>query len=178
MDILFDGTTHTVKKFILWTNMPNQPFFTRYEKCHFRIGRPAHLAVSAGDILADMSPFVEIPPAPKEDAAPPADQPPVEEDDIISSNSDISETEVPEVNPDMTVHNTPQACFENGLPLLVLQFEQIAKVFGAPIGKPFMAPGALDSPFGGQHNFYAYKDIIFEVMDNGYVSKVILFKST
>lgn len=37
MDILFDGRTHLVKKFILWTNLPTHPQFIAYSKCHFRI---------------------------------------------------------------------------------------------------------------------------------------------
>lgn len=37
MDILFDGRTHLVKKFILWTNLPTHPQFITYSKCHFKI---------------------------------------------------------------------------------------------------------------------------------------------
>jgi hypothetical protein len=40
IDILFDGTTHTIKKFVLWTNMPSQPLFTKYEKCNYMIFQP------------------------------------------------------------------------------------------------------------------------------------------
>lgn len=37
IDVLFDGKSHTIKKFILWTNMPTQPHFIVYAKCHFTI---------------------------------------------------------------------------------------------------------------------------------------------
>lgn len=46
IDILFDGTKHIVKKFILWTNLPAQPYFTKYEKCHYKIFPPLQQAGS------------------------------------------------------------------------------------------------------------------------------------
>ena len=35
MDILFCGSTHRVKKFVLRTNVPGHPLFNMYIKCNF-----------------------------------------------------------------------------------------------------------------------------------------------
>lgn len=40
IDILFDGLTHNIKKFILHTNTPAQPNFNLYRKCHYTIIAP------------------------------------------------------------------------------------------------------------------------------------------
>jgi hypothetical protein len=53
---------------------------------------------------------------------------------------------------------------------------EIRKYYG-PEGKPFIIPSSKDNPFGGS-KFYAYKDIIFEVMDkNDYIASVTLFRA-
>ena len=44
LDILFDGQTHKVKKFVLHTNVPGHPDFNVYAKCNFMLVFP-----SAGD---------------------------------------------------------------------------------------------------------------------------------
>jgi len=54
--------------------------------------------------------------------------------------------------------------------------EDIYAKCGEKIGNPFHQPPATDSPFGGS-TYYAFKDIIYEVMDNKYVSTVTLFKT-
>lgn len=40
VDILFDSSTHTIKKFILRTNLPSSAYFDLYRKCHFHIVPP------------------------------------------------------------------------------------------------------------------------------------------
>eukprot|EP01125_Pyxidicula_operculata_P014729 TRINITY_DN4940_c0_g1_i1.p1 TRINITY_DN4940_c0_g1~~TRINITY_DN4940_c0_g1_i1.p1 ORF type:complete len:339 (-),score=42.24 TRINITY_DN4940_c0_g1_i1:214-1230(-) len=37
IDILFDASTHSIKKFVLHTNFPSQRLFNIYQKCHYRI---------------------------------------------------------------------------------------------------------------------------------------------
>jgi hypothetical protein len=40
LDILFDGEFHVVRKFILHTNFPINPFFNYYQRCRFEIVEP------------------------------------------------------------------------------------------------------------------------------------------
>lgn len=192
-DILFDGSLHTVKKYILWTNMPSQPLFTKYEKCNFHImspewatlNRKRQPALQGGNnipgkrrgslgMAASMGPFSSSPKKPlnldldphkdnlldlNEEAAAPGRRGSVsaagDKKDLIEDQQDA---ETPPVHPDMKWHD-------------------IEAVFGPPVGKPFLAPGQEYSPFIGGTAFYAYKDIIFEVMENDYLVKVILFKN-
>jgi len=37
VDILFDATSHTIKRILLHTNIPGHMHFSHYRKCHFRI---------------------------------------------------------------------------------------------------------------------------------------------
>ena len=41
MDILFDGRTHKVRKFVLRTNVPGHPDFNVYAKCNFVLVFPS-----------------------------------------------------------------------------------------------------------------------------------------
>ena len=40
LDVLFDGQTHKVKKFVLRTNVPGHPDFNIYAKCNFVLVLP------------------------------------------------------------------------------------------------------------------------------------------
>eukprot|EP00658_Telonema_sp_P-2_P080841 TRINITY_DN8127_c0_g1_i1.p2 TRINITY_DN8127_c0_g1~~TRINITY_DN8127_c0_g1_i1.p2 ORF type:complete len:169 (+),score=35.36 TRINITY_DN8127_c0_g1_i1:681-1187(+) len=40
IDLLFDGATHTVTKFVFHTNQPGHRDFNQYDKCHFSITLP------------------------------------------------------------------------------------------------------------------------------------------
>lgn len=116
IDILFDGKLHVAKKFVLWTNLPSQPDFVRYSKCHFRIE-------TRGD---------------------------------PSRNLSASGSLVPEPI-------TPQ-----------MKWPDIAAIMGEPTGDPYWFP-TREGAFGGM-TYYAYPNIIFEVMKkDAYVSKVFLF---
>ncbi|GBG83063.1 hypothetical protein CBR_g36680 [Chara braunii] len=49
VDILFDGRTHRIKKFVLHSNYPGHPDFNMYIKCNFSIDCPAGMAVRRND---------------------------------------------------------------------------------------------------------------------------------
>ncbi len=46
LDILFDGRTHKVRKFVLRTNVPGHPDFNVYAKCNFVLVFPSASAGS------------------------------------------------------------------------------------------------------------------------------------
>ncbi len=48
LDILFDGRTHKVRKFVLRTNVPGHPDFNVYAKCNFVLVLPS---ASSGPLL-------------------------------------------------------------------------------------------------------------------------------
>lgn len=123
IDILFDGRLHTVKKFILYTNMPTYNNFTTYSKCHYVL----HIKDEEKEEEKDR-----------------------ENDDGIHINEE-------------GIDNKTISCDD--------KFSKIIEVLGEPEGKPFEWHLA-------NTEFYGYKDIIFEVMKNNYVSRVILFKSS
>jgi len=56
-----------------------------------------------------------------------------------------------------------------------MKWPEIMECYGTDVMDPFIYPSTKDNPFGAL-KYYAYQDIIYEVMDNGYVSTVILFK--
>ena len=37
VDILIDGEKHDVKKFVLHTNIPSHPLFSKYDRCNFQV---------------------------------------------------------------------------------------------------------------------------------------------
>eukprot|EP01122_Echinamoeba_exundans_P007100 TRINITY_DN2109_c0_g1_i1.p1 TRINITY_DN2109_c0_g1~~TRINITY_DN2109_c0_g1_i1.p1 ORF type:complete len:336 (-),score=74.15 TRINITY_DN2109_c0_g1_i1:8-1015(-) len=207
-DILFDGTLHTVKKYILWTNMPSQPLFTKYEKCNFQIiapewarqNRKRHPAVKANNggkqrkgsragsdaqpMAASMGPFSSSPKRPG--ANPELD---AHKDNLLDLSDELAGSPVRRGS----ISSAAAAAQEKGgnkADVIVehedeldaisvhpdMKWREIETVFGPPVGKPFLAPGQEYSPFVGGTTFYAYPDIIFEVMENDYLVKVILFK--
>ena len=40
LDILIDGERHVVKKFVLHTNVPSHPLFSKYDRCNFEVKVP------------------------------------------------------------------------------------------------------------------------------------------
>jgi len=135
LDILFDATTHKIKKFILHTNYPTHPQFNLYIKCHYKIKPPFKLVEVNNEIKESSS----------------------------SSGNGNTEEESEE-----EIFITPE-----------MKWPDIEKIYidgGEKVNQPFHQPPATDSPFGGS-TYYAFKDIIYEVMDNGYVATVTLFKS-
>jgi len=54
-----------------------------------------------------------------------------------------------------------------------MKWSEIMECYGTDVSDPFVSPST--KPFG-KIRYFAYQDIIFEVMDNDYVSTVILFK--
>lgn len=196
-DVLFDGTLHTVKKYILWTNMPSQPLFTKYEKCNFqimapewaRLNRKRHSAVKANhrkgrsgsessSMAASMGPFSTSPKRPNLN-------PDMEDnrDDLLDLSQDGSPVRRGGLSSALAAEKQKEAIVDPDDELDAIsvhpdmKWREIEAVFGPPVGKPFLAPGQEYSPFVGGTAFYAYKDIIFEVMENDYLVKVILFKS-
>ena len=59
LDILFDGQTHKVRKFVLRTNVPGHPDFNVYAKCNFVLVFPS---AGAGPLLEPLSEHDARPP--------------------------------------------------------------------------------------------------------------------
>eukprot|EP01126_Amoeba_proteus_P005966 TRINITY_DN1205_c0_g1_i4.p1 TRINITY_DN1205_c0_g1~~TRINITY_DN1205_c0_g1_i4.p1 ORF type:complete len:243 (-),score=41.63 TRINITY_DN1205_c0_g1_i4:818-1546(-) len=57
------------------------------------------------------------------------------------------------------------------------KWPEIAESYGNQMTEPFFNPPPKDNPFGGSR-YFAHRDIIFEVMDNDFVSSVTLFCSS
>jgi len=107
IDVLFDGLTHQVKKFVLHTNPLGHVNFTVYVKCQFvlKCGADADEVVHADDTWAD-----------------------------------------------------------------------VQRVMGSSPGRPAVhMSGTATNPFGPTY-VYGYRNAVFEVMRNGNLASVILFK--
>ncbi|KAL8098074.1 PHAF1 protein At3g51130-like [Apium graveolens] len=116
VDILFDGQTHKIKKFVLHTNYPGHADFNSYMKCNFVIYSPD------------------------------------------------SEGNQPEADPSR--HRiTPST-----------QWDQVKEILGDCGRGAIQTQGSASNPFGSTF-VYGYPNIAFEVMKNGYIATVTLFKS-
>jgi hypothetical protein len=192
VDVLFDGKLHVAKKFVLWTNLPSQPDFVRYSKCHYRIetrgipfsnrsssssnlpkspSKPIH-GDAAAELHEDLIPLhvdADGQPAmrdskgiPKAKAHRDGEQDEEQEEAILSPNLRKSR---PLAESDSLVPEqiTPQ-----------MKWPAIEAIMGPPTGNPYWFP-TREGAFGGM-TYFAYPNIIFEVMKKDeYVSKIFLF---
>jgi hypothetical protein len=71
--------------------------------------------------------------------------------------------------------NSDDERIDNRLVTPEMKWSEIVECYGNNVMDPFIYPSTKDNPFGAL-KYFAYQDIIYEVMDNGYVSTVILFK--
>lgn len=115
-DILFDGKTHTIKKFILHSNYPGHADFNSYSKCNF--------IISNSDYDGSF------------------------QNEVVASKCSI----------------TPST-----------KWEQVKEILGE-CGQAAIQVHGSSSPFGST-SVYGYPNIVFEVMKNGYIATVTLFKS-
>eukprot|EP00727_Mastigamoeba_balamuthi_P010109 m51a1_g5720 hypothetical protein (402) ;mRNA; f:1105486-1107125 len=111
IDLLFDRSSHAVKKFVLHCNFPNHHDFNMYAKCNFAIN--VVRTVDGDEVSSWISPDTKWP--------------------------------------------------------------QVQNALGTT-GKPLVNnKGSYESPFGPTY-FYGYRDVIFEVLPNGHIASVCLFK--
>lgn len=184
VDILFDGSLHVAKKFILWTNLPSQPDFVRYSKCHYAIETRALSASSSSSSIRGSSNV--LPPVP-ENIFPIGDEiavnraaiPEEEEAEHFGNPAPVLvEPMAPPVHRvDELRGSRPLANSEHIIPPTItpqMKWPEIQTVLGPPTGNPYWFP-AREGAFGGM-TYYAYSTVIFEVMKkDDYVSKIFLF---
>lgn len=116
VDVLFDGQTHKIKKFVLHTNYPGHADFNSYIKCNFI---------------------------------------------IYSSNSEGNQLEADATNKRITPST---------------KWDQVKEILGDCGRGAIQTQGSTSNPFGPTF-VYGYPNIAFEVMKNGYIATVTLFKS-
>ncbi|KAI3855365.1 hypothetical protein MKX03_025323 [Papaver bracteatum] len=117
VDILFDGQTHKIKKFVLHTNYPGHADFNSYMKCNF--------VIYDSDVGG-----------------------PFQDSNTISTKHCI----------------TPST-----------KWEQVKDVLGDSGRAAIQTQGSTSNPFGSTF-VYGYQNVAFEVMKNGYIATVTLFK--
>lgn len=200
VDILFDGRLHVVKKFVLWTNLPSQPDFVRYSKCHYFIetrGISADSRSSSSSNIRASSNAVASPPAQHLLMAP---------EDLNRSNDDsilalsdhqkrpkesnrqrggVDEEEEEVIGAfgaaGAASPSQKKPSLEASDKLLVpsvitpeMKWDEIENIMGQPSGNPYWFP-TREGAFGGM-TYFAYPNIVFEVMKKDqYVSKIFLF---
>lgn len=125
VDILFDGQTHRIKKFVLHTNFPGHTDFNCYIKCNFVIHCPtaaaeAGLAVSGTAAQGD------------------------ESQRTITADT---------------------------------KWQEVQQLLGDGGRAAIQAQGSVSNPFGPTF-VYGYRNIAFEVMKNGHIATVTLFRSS
>ncbi|XAR73804.1 hypothetical protein NMG60_11007895 [Bertholletia excelsa] len=116
LDILFDGQTHKIKKFVLHTNYPGHADFNLYIKCNFMIYGL----------------------------------------DLGSFHQDV---------------NTSKCCITPSI-----KWEQVKEILGDCGRAAIQTQGSASNPFGPTF-VYGYQNVAFEVMKNGYIATVTLFRS-
>eukprot|EP00252_Welwitschia_mirabilis_P008438 TRINITY_DN20270_c0_g2_i1.p1 TRINITY_DN20270_c0_g2~~TRINITY_DN20270_c0_g2_i1.p1 ORF type:complete len:407 (+),score=58.00 TRINITY_DN20270_c0_g2_i1:201-1421(+) len=114
LDILFDGETHKIKKFVLHTNFPGHVDFNSYVKCNFFIHCPQFKS----------SEGVEA------------------EEQCITPNT---------------------------------KWHQVEEILGNGGPAAIQTQGSTNNPFGSTF-VYGYEHVAFEVMKNGHIATVTLFK--
>jgi phagosome assembly factor 1 len=151
IDLLFDKNTHTIKKFVLHTNFPSHCDFNRYRKCNF--------------VIADLAPRQRNGAAASSSSA----------DTATSPTSDFLRGDAK--GKGKTRHN-PLIDFEDPGPIGPdSHWDDIKRCFAKAPGAPVVDNRGLNvNPFGSSL-FYAYENIIFEVMSNGHIASLLLFKS-
>ena len=182
VDILFDGSLHVAKKFVLWTNLPSQPDFVRYSKCHYVIETRALSASSSSSSIRGSS--NALPPVPENIFAI-GDEPRAaaiaEEEEGEHFGAPAPVLVEPHASPVRAVEelraSRPLAGSEHFVPPPItpqMKWPEIQTVLGPPTGNPYWFP-AREGAFGGM-TYYAYNTVIFEVMKkDDYVSKIFLF---
>ncbi|WOL13142.1 UPF0183 protein [Canna indica] len=115
-DILFDGQTHRIKKFVLHTNCPGHSDFNSYMKCNF-----------------------------------------------VIYDADVEGT----VQPGSITNNciTPNT-----------KWEQVKDILGDGGRAAIQTQGSMNNPFGSTF-VYGYQNVAFEIMKNGYIATVTLYRS-
>eukprot|EP01112_Ceratiomyxa_fruticulosa_P014404 TRINITY_DN4120_c0_g1_i4.p1 TRINITY_DN4120_c0_g1~~TRINITY_DN4120_c0_g1_i4.p1 ORF type:complete len:413 (+),score=74.42 TRINITY_DN4120_c0_g1_i4:749-1987(+) len=148
IDILFDHHKHTVKKVILHTNFPTHQEFNQYVKCNFKIVVPS------------------------------SNPPPTSTQ--LSSDTENTNVSVNLLNRPAESEIAPLANATQSAVYITadMKWDTIVSLYSnGKSGKPVINNrGSTQNPFGATY-FYGFKDVIFEVMRNGYIASVCLFSS-
>ncbi|XP_074564334.1 PHAF1 protein At3g51130 [Curcuma longa] len=116
LDILFDGQTHRIKKFVLHTNVLGHSDFDSYMKCNF-----------------------------------------------VIYDSDVEGT--------IQIGKITKNCITSST-----KWEQIKEILGDGGRAAIQTQGSMNNPFGSTF-VYGYPNVAFEVLKNGHIATVTLFRS-
>lgn len=180
VDILFDGRLHVAKKFVLWTNLPSQPDFVRYSKCHYCIEtRDSSSVMSTSSSSSNIRASSSVPHNIFDnDGAPNPNEDDEEEEQVGGAHGRGLNAQDAQLAPQQAeVAFNPLAASDLFVPPQItpqMKWPAIQEVMGPPTGSPYWFP-SREGAFGGM-TYYAYPSIIFEVMKkDDYVSKIFLF---
>jgi len=204
IDLLFDIRTHTVKKIILHTNSPCHYEFNMYTKCNFTVYvnelEPADdkpksnqneilNEVKSNNIISgrqgdeksqkrqSRKPLDEESNSDSEDQN--EDQ---YEEDQNDEHTDKNQQKLKEVRvSSVNMKGEFKRAAENNPITPDMKWEQIAQLLPEPATEPVFSNKGTGESFGrtnpfGVTSFYGYKDIIFEIMKNGHIASICLFR--
>eukprot|EP01108_Squamamoeba_japonica_P001695 TRINITY_DN1743_c0_g1_i1.p1 TRINITY_DN1743_c0_g1~~TRINITY_DN1743_c0_g1_i1.p1 ORF type:complete len:375 (+),score=177.22 TRINITY_DN1743_c0_g1_i1:286-1410(+) len=154
IDFLFDGARHSVKKILLHTNFPSHTAFNRYAKCAFRVIVPHDDAAAGGASSVAAAVAAANSALASEGSSGSDGGSSTDGDEDGSAGGDA----VSWIGP-----NT--------------RFARVQALLGAQSQPVVHNRGASENPFGALL-FYGYHDIIFEVMQNGYLASICLFSES
>eukprot|EP00742_Colponemidia_sp_Colp-10_P002943 GILJ01003140.1.p1 GENE.GILJ01003140.1~~GILJ01003140.1.p1 ORF type:complete len:454 (+),score=54.12 GILJ01003140.1:99-1460(+) len=185
IDILFDGEKHTAKKFVLHTNYPGHVRFNQYQKCNFFI-HVSHIQNTTATTRSESS----------SPMLPPSSYSQTHKRNWSNTSNDLlfdmeGEDEEQTDGVDLSYEQAAQPQLStielrtdpagdldvNAAGPLInsdMTWTQIQQILG-PASRPLvMSDGGTLQPFGPTY-FYAYHDIIFEVMKNDHIASVTFF---
>eukprot|EP00050_Salpingoeca_kvevrii_P006959 m.292890 g.292890 ORF g.292890 m.292890 type:complete len:447 (-) comp12690_c0_seq1:205-1545(-) len=164
-DVLFDGLTHVVRKFKLHTNAPDHFDFSTYHKCHMVLqlprlaetgssGRasrvsPGPAQISVGAIVDQQPGAVSSPPAAAASAG--FEDVPLGDSEAARSRADT-----------FSVHPGTK-------------WTEVRQRLGSILKNPVVfhrEPSANTSDPFGETMFWAFEELIFEVIPSGYIASV------
>ncbi|CAK9105155.1 unnamed protein product [Durusdinium trenchii] len=153
LDALFDGETHSLQKIVLHVNPPTHERFSRYTRCFFELlldKKGEAEGASAGDVLLG-----EV----CEESEP----------DDLESHPDTIEKE--------TVDSTerPDAVRIDVRWQWADIEEALCRVGGLAKSKPLVMDQEGYTSFGSTY-FYGFPGLVFEVMQNGYLASLTVFR--
>eukprot|EP01095_Lingulamoeba_sp_RSL-Kostka_P007582 TRINITY_DN2429_c2_g1_i1.p1 TRINITY_DN2429_c2_g1~~TRINITY_DN2429_c2_g1_i1.p1 ORF type:complete len:434 (+),score=103.84 TRINITY_DN2429_c2_g1_i1:26-1327(+) len=161
-DILFDGLTKTVKKFIFHTNFVHHYEFNRYTKSRFQIKAPKNYLQSHSIIFNNNNNNNN------------------NNDDDNNNNNDNKRDSYDDLLLfDDDVNNNVQSQQQKNISDLIItadtNWDEIQSIYKANTITPYVFNRGFGNPFG-EIRFFGFPGIIFEVIENNYLGSICLFK--
>ncbi|KAI8929002.1 hypothetical protein BC831DRAFT_445968 [Entophlyctis helioformis] len=155
IDMVFDGTTHRVKKMILHSNMLGHHHVNLYARCNFEIS-----SGTAGTGSASAS------------ASAPASASALGSSTASPSNGTFANAASRNVGSSSKAMGSKHTA---STPLdLTAKWDKVQEQLGKPLGPPVIFnPSPNHNPFGST-SYYAIGHMVFEIMKNGYMASVMI----